>query len=74
MDEPFSGLDAMLREELVPQVAAVLKREGMAAILVTHDQNEAFAMADRIVEGDFLDATVMDNETIFSSLGDLRGL
>jgi len=48
MDEPFSGLDAMLREELVPEVATVLKQEGITALLVTHDQNEAFAMADLI--------------------------
>ncbi|WP_133011196.1 ABC transporter ATP-binding protein [Marinomonas flavescens] len=48
MDEPFSGLDAKLREELVPDVRQILKHEGMSAILVTHDQMEAFAMADVI--------------------------
>lgn len=48
MDEPFSGLDAKLREELVPDIRQVLKHEGMSAILVTHDQMEAFAMADVI--------------------------
>ncbi|MBJ7538904.1 ABC transporter ATP-binding protein [Marinomonas transparens] len=48
MDEPFSGLDAKLREELVPDIREILKHEKMSAILVTHDQMEAFAMADQI--------------------------
>ncbi|MCB5162680.1 ABC transporter ATP-binding protein [Marinomonas algarum] len=48
MDEPFSGLDAKLREELVPDIRDILKHEKMAAILVTHDQMEAFAMADQV--------------------------
>ena len=48
MDEPFSGLDAKLREELVPDVRAILQAEKMSAILVSHDQMEAFAMADQI--------------------------
>lgn len=48
LDEPFSGLDAALREELVPQIATLLKREGITGILVSHDQKEAFAFADQI--------------------------
>ncbi|TDP01100.1 ABC transporter ATP-binding protein [Marinomonas balearica] len=48
MDEPFSGLDAKLREELVPDIRSILLHEKMSAILVTHDQMEAFAMADMI--------------------------
>ncbi|MEY3038503.1 MAG: hypothetical protein RL143_1070, partial [Pseudomonadota bacterium] len=48
LDEPFSGLDASLREELVPEIAQLLKREGIGAILVTHDQTEAFSFADKI--------------------------
>jgi len=48
MDEPFSGLDANLRESLVPEVRQILLREKMSALLVTHDQMEAFAMADQI--------------------------
>lgn len=48
MDEPFSGLDAKLREELVPDVRAILLAEKMSAILVSHDQMEAFSMADQI--------------------------
>ena len=48
MDEPFSGLDAKLREELVPDIRDILKHEKMSALLVTHDQMEAFAMADQV--------------------------
>lgn len=48
MDEPFSGMDADLREQLAREVREILKRDGITAILVTHDQMEAFAMADII--------------------------
>jgi ABC-type multidrug transport system ATPase subunit len=48
LDEPFSSMDAELREQLAREVRDVLKREGVTAILVTHDQLEAFAMADLI--------------------------
>ena len=48
LDEPFSSMDAELREQLAREVREVLKREGSTAILVTHDQHEAFAMADQI--------------------------
>ena len=48
LDEPFSNLDVGLRERLSVEVRDILKREGSTAILVTHDQNEAFAMADEI--------------------------
>ena len=48
LDEPFSNLDVDLRERLSFEVRAILKQEGMTAILVTHDQHEAFAMADEI--------------------------
>ena len=48
LDEPFSNLDVDLRERLSLEVRAILKQEGTTAILVTHDQNEAFAMADEI--------------------------
>jgi len=46
LDEPFSNLDVELRERLSLEVRDILKRAGMAAILVTHDQNEAFAVSD----------------------------
>ncbi|MDX9707365.1 MAG: ABC transporter ATP-binding protein [Azospira sp.] len=48
LDEPFSNLDVDLRERLSHEVRAILKREGTTAVLVTHDQNEAFAVADEI--------------------------
>ena len=48
MDEPFSNLDAELRERLSLEVRDVLKQEGVTAIVVTHDQREAFAMSDVI--------------------------
>ena len=48
LDEPFSNLDATLREKLSVEVRDILKHEGITALLVTHDQNEAFAVADAI--------------------------
>ncbi len=48
MDEPFSGLDAKLRETLVPEVRRILKQEGISALVVSHDQSEAFSIADLI--------------------------
>ncbi|MDD3354963.1 ABC transporter ATP-binding protein [Zoogloea sp.] len=48
LDEPFSNLDVDLRERLSVEVREILKKEGMTAVLVTHDQHEAFAMADEI--------------------------
>jgi iron(III) transport system ATP-binding protein len=48
LDEPFSSMDAELREQLAREVRDLLRREGVTAILVTHDQLEAFAMADQI--------------------------
>ncbi|MCP3851386.1 MAG: ABC transporter ATP-binding protein, partial [Gammaproteobacteria bacterium] len=48
LDEPFSSLDVELREQLATEVGKIIKHEGITAILVTHDQHEAFAMADKI--------------------------
>ena len=48
LDEPFSNLDVVLRESLATNVRDNLKRTNTTAILVTHDQNEAFALADKI--------------------------
>lgn len=48
LDEPFSNLDVELRERLSGEVRDILKARGTTALLVTHDQHEAFALADRI--------------------------
>ncbi len=48
LDEPFSSLDVELRETLAREIRQVLKQEGITAILVSHNQFEAFAMADEI--------------------------
>ena len=56
LDEPFSNLDPDLRERLALDLRAILKKHGTTALLVTHDQNEAFALADSV--------GVMDNGRI----------
>jgi iron(III) transport system ATP-binding protein len=48
LDEPFSNLDVEMRERLSVEVRDILKREHITAVLVTHDQNEAFNIADMI--------------------------
>ncbi len=48
LDEPFSNLDPELRTSLRYEVRAIVQRAGITTVLVTHDQSEAFAMADRI--------------------------
>jgi iron(III) transport system ATP-binding protein len=48
LDEPFSNLDVDLRERLAHEVRLILKAANITALLVTHDQLEAFAIGDRI--------------------------
>jgi iron(III) transport system ATP-binding protein len=48
MDEPFSNLDVELRARLGAEVRQILKDSATSALLVTHDQQEAFAIADRV--------------------------
>jgi len=48
LDEPFSNLDPALRERLAMDLRDLLKRHGTTALLVTHDQHEAFALADSV--------------------------
>ena len=48
LDEPFSNLDLELREQLALEVRSLLKASHTTAVFVTHDQHEAFAMADEI--------------------------
>ncbi|MBA7713421.1 Maltose/maltodextrin import ATP-binding protein MalK [subsurface metagenome] len=55
-DEPLSNLDAMLRIEMRNEIRNLQKKLGITSIYVTHDQEEAFALSDRII--------VMDNGKI----------
>ncbi len=48
LDEPFSSLDAALRADLRREVELILRDAGATAILVTHDQEEALTLADRL--------------------------
>jgi len=48
LDEPFASLDVELREQIAREIRLVLKHDGITAILVSHNQYEAFAMADEI--------------------------
>jgi iron(III) transport system ATP-binding protein len=48
LDEPFSALDAGLRERLREEVAAILRAAGTSTLLVTHDQSEALSLADTV--------------------------
>jgi thiamine transport system ATP-binding protein len=48
LDEPLSALDANLRERLAGDLRDILRRAGTTALLVTHDQEEAFTVADRM--------------------------
>jgi iron(III) transport system ATP-binding protein len=48
LDEPFAALDPLLRHELRESVPAWLRAEGVTGVLVTHDQEEALSIADRV--------------------------
>ena len=48
LDEPFSNLDAALRSSVRQQVRAIIQRAGASAVFVTHDQEEAFGLADHV--------------------------
>jgi len=48
LDEPFTGLDAKLRDQLRETVLSILRRTRSTAVLVTHDQDEALSLADRV--------------------------
>ena len=49
LDEPFSRLDAALRASLREEVRAIVKQTGATTVFVTHDQEEALSIADRVV-------------------------
>ncbi|QSG11995.1 ABC-type spermidine/putrescine transport system,ATPase component [Halapricum desulfuricans] len=48
LDEPFSNLDVRLREEMREEVRRILKAAGVTAVSVTHDQEEALSISDRV--------------------------
>ncbi len=49
LDEPLSNLDAALRQEMAREIRMLQRRGGITTIMVTHDQTEAMALADRLV-------------------------
>ena len=68
LDEPFSALDAGLRDDVRSDVMAAVRADGTTALLVTHDQEEAFAVADRLAV--MLQGTIAQHATpadIYSS-------
>jgi iron(III) transport system ATP-binding protein len=72
LDEPFSSLDAALREETRTAVSAALTATGATAVLVTHDQAEALSMADQVAvlrDGRLVQLT--DPRTLYRSPRDL---
>ena len=72
LDEPFSSLDAALREETRAAVAAALAAAGATTVLVTHDQAEALSMADQVavMRGGRL-VQLTDPRTLYRSPRDL---
>jgi iron(III) transport system ATP-binding protein len=72
LDEPFSSLDASLREETRQAVADALAASGATAVLVTHDQSEALSMADEVavLRGGRL-VQLADPRTLYRSPRDL---
>jgi iron(III) transport system ATP-binding protein len=66
LDEPFSNLDAALREEMRGEVRRLLKQSGTTAVFVTHDQEEALFMGDTVaVMNGGLIEQIGSPETIF---------
>ena len=49
LDEPFSALDAELRDELRTEIRVIQKQLGISIVMVTHDQEEAFTVSDQVV-------------------------
>jgi iron(III) transport system ATP-binding protein len=72
LDEPFSSLDAALREETRRAVSDALSATGATAVLVTHDQAEALSMADQVAvmrSGRLVQ--LADPQTLYRAPGDL---
>jgi iron(III) transport system ATP-binding protein len=64
LDEPFASMDIEFREHLAREVRGILKQDGMTAVLVSHNQLEAFAMAD--VVGVINDGRLLQWDTAFN--------
>ncbi len=85
LDEPFGALDRQVREELRTGLRRLQTELGITALFVTHDQEEALALADRVVilnrgkvvadltAGDLVDGAVRGFAARFLSLGDAEG-
>lgn len=68
LDEPLSGLDRSLRQQLRGEIARIQEETGVTTLFVTHDQEEAMALADRLVvmnDGEI--AGVGDPRTLYES-------
>lgn len=61
LDEPYGSLDRPLRERLASELPALVRAQGIGAVLVTHDQQEALRAADRIAV--MIDGTVRQLDT-----------
>jgi iron(III) transport system ATP-binding protein len=48
LDEPWSSVDALLRESVRDEIVSILRASGTTALLVTHDREEAFSLSDRV--------------------------
>ncbi len=77
LDEPFSNLDSTMRQRLRAEVEDILRFHRMSAIFVTHDREEAFAMADRVgvmVDGRLLQLGAPDQVYHFPASPEIAGL
>ena len=77
LDEPFSNLDSSMRQQLRQEVESILRSQRTAAVLVTHDREEAFAIADRVgvmIEGKLLQIDSPERIYHFPVTRDVAGL
>ena len=77
LDEPFSNLDSSMRQRLRAEVERILRSHRMSAIFVTHDREEAFAMADRVgvmVDGRLLQIGAPEEIYHFPASPEIAGL
>jgi len=64
MDEPFSNLDQELREHMGQEVSDMLKENDITCVMVTHDQNDAFALGDQV--GVMADGAIIQWDTPYN--------